>query len=73
MAGTLPSEIRRNAGIASTTVLRAPIQSTGRRPIRSERCPVSGMHRDMTTRTGMVSSVPWISSYPLLLVRYVGM
>ena len=43
-------------------MLTAPIHSTGRRPILSERRPVSGMQSDMATNTGTVSSVPWISS-----------
>lgn len=54
----------KNAGAASTTVLTAPIQSTGRRPIRWPKDPVSWMHNAMATRTGVVSSVPSIASYP---------
>lgn len=59
---TAPTEIRRNAGTENSTVLPAPIQSTGRRPIRSESFPVSGMHRAITTSTGIVSKVPCTGS-----------
>lgn len=57
-----PMPIRRKAGAASTTVPSEPIQSTGRRPIRSESRPVSGIAADIRTRIGMVSRVPWSSS-----------
>ena len=61
------------AGTISTIVSPAAMRKTFLRPILSERRPISGRHRDMTTSTGIVATAAWTFETLTVSSRYVGM